>query len=263
LDVKKKKKRGRKRGSHSSRAAISRRRFVIFRVQPIHFSYTQLSYSPAVYFLPPYLLSLSSPCGMSGCPLRPQFLFFSQLLPGRGYAACWCCLQRLVSFSRPVFWYFTDTSRAFPRVKRREGCAQLRVYCRQYTSAFPTVSRICDSISVNVKKAKRKKVLGDRNWLVTRRERKRLTSWLVEKRNVKLRQRQRCILISYFDSHRRRRLLVAPFIFVRVPKSFLSVKCIERKSWKRHRFSLERNSLLSSARSPNERKKEQRRSSRR
>ena len=28
----------------------------------------------------------------------------------------------------------------------------------------------------------------------------------------------------------------------RVPKSFLSVKCIERKSWKQHRFSLERNS---------------------
>jgi hypothetical protein len=53
------------------------------------------------------------------------------------------------------------------------------------------------------------------------------------------------LMIPYFDSRRlrvaRRSIFFPPF---RVPKSFLSVKCIERKSWKQDRFSLERNSPI-------------------
>lgn len=156
-----KKKRGRKRESHSSRAAISRRRFVIFRVQPIHFSYF-----PAVYFIFFFLcriFTLVRPECPGGSSLHPKFsLFFSQLLPDSVLLGAGCCVQDLVSFSRPECFDISHSVMARHAHSRglndQKGSAQIRAHCRQYTSAFPTAVSSPESatLSVNVKKGKPK-----------------------------------------------------------------------------------------------------------
>lgn len=213
------------------------------------------TFPPSILFFPPSPHLHSSPPGMSGGSGRrlrciPKFfLFFSQLLPdsvlllGAG-----CCVQDLVSFSRPACFDISHSVMARHSHSRglNDQKKDLRRYVLTVDNILPLFPPPCRLPNLRLypsmsKKANRKikekrfliflcsnsRVVGkksDGNCLITRREhRKSLTSWLDEKRNVKLRQRQRCnIVISYFDSPRR--LLVAPpFIFVpSVPKSLFS-----------------------------------------
>jgi hypothetical protein len=194
-------------------------------VQPIHFSYF-----PAVYFIFFFLcriFTLVRPECPGGSSLHPKFsLFFSQLLPDSVLLGAGCCVQDLVSFSRPECFDISHSVMARHAHSRglndQKGSAQIRAHCRQYTSAFPTAVSSPESatLSVNVKKGKpkneKKKIEAshifvfqegkrrDGNCLITRREhRKSLTSWLDEKRNVKLRQRQRCNIPAVSQSPRR------------------------------------------------------------
>lgn len=169
------------------------------------------------------IFTLVRPECPGGSSLHPKFsLFFSQLLPDSVLLGAGCCVQDLVSFSRPECFDISHSVMARHAHSRglndQKGSAQIRAHCRQYTSAFPTAVSSPESatLSVNVKKGKpknekKKKIEAshifvfqegkkrDGNCLITRREhRKSLTSWLDEKRNVNLRQRQRCnIVISY------------------------------------------------------------------